>query len=108
MVFVIHIMRTATKANIVPVAVVMQDPVTDSAFTDFLGCCVKKGERNVLVFRKEDMERPFISYNENMWEFFEPELKKRLIALSRQPGAAASDQAHFQLPFSFGQVYRYF
>lgn len=89
MVFVIHIMRTATKANIVPVEVVMQDPVTDSAFTDFLGCCVKKGERNVLVFRKEDMERPFISYNENMWEFFEPELKKRLYEMEHDESFSA-------------------
>ncbi|MDO5133491.1 MAG: AraC family transcriptional regulator [Eubacteriales bacterium] len=89
MVFVIHIMRTATKANIVPIEVVMQDPVTDAAFTDFLGCNVKKGESNALVFHKEDMEKPFISYNENMWEFFEPELKKRLYEMERDESFSA-------------------
>jgi AraC-like DNA-binding protein len=89
MVFVVHIIRTATKDDIVPVEAFMQKPVTDKEFTEFLGCGVSHGESNTLVFRKEDLEKPFISYNENMWEFFEPELQKRLYEMERDDSFSA-------------------
>ena len=73
-VFVIHIIRTATKENITPLEIRMQEPVLDKVFSEFTGCAVRKGAENTILFSDEDMTRPFISYNENMWEFFEPEL----------------------------------
>ena len=89
MVFVIHILRAATKQNIVPIEVQMQEPVRDNAFSDFVGCDIRKGDENIIVFADEDMRRPFISYNENMWEFFEPELQKRLSEMDRDDSFAA-------------------
>ena len=89
MVFVIHIIRAATKQNITPVVIYMQEPVADSAFADFAGCEIKKGEDNVIVFDDADMHRPFISHNENMWEFFEPELQKRLSEMDTDDSFAA-------------------
>ena len=89
MVFVIHIIRTATKANIAPIEVRMRKPVTDDAFIGFLGCQVVQGDENVIVFRSDDMEKPFISHNENMWEFFEPELQKRLYEMERDGSFSA-------------------
>ena len=89
MVFVIHIIRTATKANITPVEVRMQTPVTDEGFKEFLGCEVQSGDVNALVFRSEDLEKPFVSHNDNMWEFFEPELQKRLYEMERDDSFAA-------------------
>ena len=56
----------------------MRDPVTDKEFSEYAGCSPVKNDTNYLVFRAEDMQEPFISYNEGMWEFFEPELQKRL------------------------------
>ena len=35
------------------------------------------------------MEKPFISYNEGMWEFFEPELQKRLYEMERDDSFSA-------------------
>ena len=89
MVFVIHILRTATKQKIVPLEIQMQEPVRDAAFSEFAGCEVEQGNGNHIVFADEDMNRTFISYNENMWEFFEPELQKRLSEMDRDDSFAA-------------------
>lgn len=88
-VFVIHIIRSATKQDIRPLRVIMQQPVMDEAFTGFTGCLTEKAEVNGIVFRAEDMEKPFISYNEGMWEFFEPELQKRLYEMERDASFSA-------------------
>ena len=89
MVFVIHILRTATKQRIIPLGIQMQEPVRDVAFSEFVGCEVEQGEENVIIFADADMEKPFVSYNENMWEFFEPELQKRLSEMDRDDSFAA-------------------
>ena len=89
MVFVIHILRTATKQNIIPIEIQMQEPVQDAAFSDFAGCSVEKDDENAIIFADDDMAKPFISYNENMWEFFEPELQKRLSEMDRDDSFAA-------------------
>lgn len=88
-VFITHIIRAATKKHIIPLEVYMQHPIKDKAFSDFLGCPVMQGRRNKIIFRAEDMDRPFISHNETMWEFFEPELKKRLYEMERDDSFAA-------------------
>lgn len=89
MVFVIHIIRAATKSNISPVRVQMQEPVIDTEFSNFTECKVTKGKENTLFFRSEDMEIPFISRNDNMWDFFEPELQKRLYEMERDDSFSA-------------------
>ena len=89
MVFVIHIIRAATKQDIRPVEIRMQQPVTNTVFSDFAGCAIGQGKENAVIFSDEDMEKPFISYNKNMWEFFEPELKKRLSEMERDDSFAA-------------------
>ena len=89
MVFVIHVIRTATKSDISPVEIRMQDPVTDDEFKAFTGCEVQKGSENTLIFTAEDMQRPFVSFNEGMWEFFEPELQKRLYEMEKDDSFAA-------------------
>ena len=83
MVFILHIIRRATKAEIKPVEVRMTNPPEADAFAKYAGCPVKKDATNALVFWAEDMEIPFISYNEAMWEFFEPELQKRLYEMEQ-------------------------
>ena len=89
MVFILHIMRTATKSNITPVEVQMQDPVEDDEFKAFAGCEVNRGNENALIFTAGDMERPFVSFNEGMWEFFEPELQKRLYEMEKDDSFSA-------------------
>lgn len=83
MIFIVHIIRCATKSGISPLKAVMSEPVTDREFSDFLGCSVEKGNCNSILFRTEDMHKPFISQNDGMWDFFEPELQKRLYEMER-------------------------
>ena len=89
MIFVINILRTATKQKINPVEIGMQDPVTDMEFREYAGSDITKAGCNYIVFRNEDMEKPFISYNEGMWEFFEPELQKRLYEMEKDDSFSA-------------------
>lgn len=79
--FLIGILRKATKEIIVPINVQMKKPVKTEAFENFLGISVEEGERNVITFSKKDLHIPFISYNDAMWDYFEPELSKRLAEL---------------------------
>lgn len=89
MVFLVHIIRVATKTDIAPLRVEMQEPADSLAFTGFMGCEAKKSESNYLIFRADDMEKPFVSYNESMWSFFEPELQKRLFEMDKDDSFSA-------------------
>jgi len=89
MVFIVHIIRTATKSSISPIRAMMQKPVHDKEFLEFLCCEVIESKENALIFKLSDMERPFISYNENMFEFFESELQKRLDEMDRDDSFSA-------------------
>jgi len=80
--FFVQLARLATRTHIDPVEVQAPDaPPTSAAFTAFLGAELEPGERVRLVFRAEDAARPFLTVNETMWEFFEPELRRRLSEL---------------------------
>ena len=89
MVFIIHIIRTATKEEIIPIEVRMTNPPKDKNFSEYAGCAVVKGKEDAIVFKAEDMEKPFISYNEAMWEFLEPELQKRLYEMEKDDSFSA-------------------
>lgn len=89
MVFVLHILRSATKDDIVPIEIRMTDPPAADNFSQYAKCPVVKTEENAIIFHAGDMEKPFISYNEAMWEFFEPELQKRLYEMERDDSFSA-------------------
>ena len=48
-----------------------------------------KGDKNILTLSKEDAQIPFISQNDDMWEYFEPELKRRLSELEVEDSCGA-------------------
>lgn len=79
--FLVGMIRHATQEEIRPVEVMMKEPPKEQAFADFAGITPKQGERNEVVFTCRDLEEPFISHNEAMWSYFEPELVKRLTEL---------------------------
>lgn len=89
MVFIINIIRKATKCDISPIEITMQSPVTSEDFAEFTKCPIKNGSENALVFEGSDMEKPFISFNEGMWDFFEPELKRRIYEMESDDTFAA-------------------
>ena len=89
MIFLINIIRTATKERICPIKIGMTDPVKAKEFSEYTGCKPHKSDSNYLLFKDEDMEKPFISYNESMWDFFEPELQKRLYEMEKDDSFAS-------------------
>ena len=88
-VFLVGLIRKATKENITPLSVTAEQPMKNPAYADFIGKPITVGDQNRLVFSKEDALVPFISRNESMWEFFEPELRRRLSMMETDDSYAA-------------------
>ncbi|MEQ8199768.1 MAG: AraC family transcriptional regulator [Clostridiaceae bacterium] len=81
MVFLVQLMRNATKNHIVPKEVMTKHKIDNDNYEKFFGVRPKIGLRNILTISREDALRPFISQNDAMWEYFEPELRRRLSEL---------------------------
>ena len=88
-VFLVGLIRKATKESITPLSVTAKQPMKNPAYAAFIGKPITTGDKNLLVFSKEDALVPFISRNESMWEFFEPELKRRLSMMETDDSYAA-------------------
>lgn len=87
--FLVNLIRTATREHVNAASVQMQEPPEGTSFSTFLGCEPERGPQNVLTFRSEDMGIPFISHNDAMWSYFEPELGRRLAELQTDESFAA-------------------
>ncbi|MDD7446963.1 MAG: AraC family transcriptional regulator ligand-binding domain-containing protein [Clostridiales bacterium] len=74
--FLVGLIRRATREQIMPLSVTAKRPMKNRAYAEFIGKPITVGDKNRLVFSKEDALAPFVSRNESMWEFFEPELKR--------------------------------
>lgn len=78
MVLLTNLIRKATKENVIPVKITVKNFFTNPEYEQFLGCEAEEGVTDSITFSSDDAEIPFITRNESMWSFFEPELKKRL------------------------------
>lgn len=81
MVFLIQLIRNATKVHIVPNEVMTNYKLDNYIYENFFGVTPKVGPRNIITISKEDALLPFISQNDAMWEYFKPELRRRLSEL---------------------------
>lgn len=73
----VDLIRTGTGEAIVPVHV--GTPYTyEEASASIFGCQVEVMEGNELVFKKADLEKPFLTANNVMLDYLEPQLKERL------------------------------
>lgn len=88
-VFITGLIRKATKVNISPVSASATHKMTNNAYADFIDTEITVSDKNKLVFTKSDAMIPFISHNESMWEFFEPELSRRLSVMETDDTYAA-------------------
>ena len=75
--------------SISPVKVITEYDYT-SEIDDYLGIPSALGDENVIVFKKSDLLRPFITENNNMWDYLEGELNKRLKELEIDKSFSAS------------------
>jgi AraC-like DNA-binding protein len=96
LVFFVEFARTATRSRIRPLAVRSPHLPQDApAFSDFLGTKVTKAPAASLLFSPGDATRPFLTTNEQMWQDFEPGLKRRLSELDHT--ATTSERVHSAL-----------
>jgi AraC-like DNA-binding protein len=92
----VALIRMATRTRIVPVEVTStQPPDAPDALADYLGIAVVLGYRNTITISDQDAARPFLTANEEMWDFFEPSLRQRLAEL--ETTASTSEQVRAAL-----------
>lgn len=78
MVIITNLIRKATKENIIPAKIRVKKAFTNPEYEKFLGRKVEIGSKDAITFSWVDAETPFITRNESMWNFFEPEFKKQI------------------------------
>ncbi|MDL2302725.1 helix-turn-helix transcriptional regulator [Lachnospiraceae bacterium OttesenSCG-928-D06] len=88
-IFLINIIRSATKEHIKPLNITRTNLKGENSFSAYMGIVSMQGERNTITFRDIDLLEPFISYNDAMWSYFEPELNKRLSELDVDDSTSA-------------------
>lgn len=92
LVFFVQLARLATRSPVRPLQVGWPSPVGPGleaealAYQSLFGVPVSNTALATLVFTKADAQRPFLTENHRMWEFFEPSLRQRLSDLDRTAG----------------------
>lgn len=81
--FLVGMMRKTTKEKIYPVQITMCIPDTNDQIQTFFNCPIVSGETNTITFSEQDLTLNFISHNQAIWEYFEPELTKRLSEIDK-------------------------
>ena len=82
MVFFTKLARLATRQNIVPAQIKLVTPPNNiPLYTEYLGVEIEPGDYNEITFTTQDAEKPFLTENTSMWEYFEPTLRKKLADL---------------------------
>lgn len=77
--FWVALARLGTRTRVVPQRVVVpQQSPNVAAVEDWLQARVERGDTTLVRFSRLDATRPFLTANAGMWDFFEPELRRRL------------------------------
>jgi AraC-like DNA-binding protein len=79
--FLIGMIRRATHEEIKPVRIQMAEQPRENAFSAFAGITPEQAGTDTITFTRKNLREPFISFNDAMWSYFEPELAKRLADL---------------------------
>ncbi len=80
--FFVQFVRMATREHIVPLEIASPANLQNHReYTEYFGVLPKKAKQICVVFSAQDASRPFVTENDQMWEFFEPGLNKRLSEL---------------------------
>ena len=78
-VYGVWLIRLATKINVQPARVVSPDlPEDMDAYAEFFGVPITLGPTHRMEFSSIDIHRPLLTANDDMWQVFEPALRKRL------------------------------
>ncbi|WP_240137827.1 AraC family transcriptional regulator [Streptomyces sp. MUM 178J] len=96
LVFWVVLARVATRAQVSPLQITTPEPPPDARpYLDFLGAAVERGPQQSITFSSYDADRPFLTADPRMWDFFEPELRRRMSEL--ESGATATERVRAAL-----------
>jgi AraC-like DNA-binding protein len=94
LIFWVALARIATRTEVRPVAVTAPQPPADGrAYEEYLGVRVTEGDRPSVSFSSLDARRPFLTADQATWDFFEPELRRRLSELDSSAPAEERTRA---------------
>lgn len=82
-VFWTELIRQATGHYVVPREIMSREPSSDAAYEEYFGITQRQGNRDAITFSLRDAQLPFVTENESLWDFFEPQLQKRLDELEQ-------------------------
>lgn len=79
LVFLVQLVRMATRERVTPLVVQSTSSrILHNKYVEFFGISTTHSEKNSLVFSAADAERQFLTENDFVWKSFEPELQNRL------------------------------
>jgi AraC-like DNA-binding protein len=82
--FWVALARIGTREQVRPLRASSPHPPPDSARArEYFGCEIDSSGTQTIVFTTDDALRPFLTANERLWKFFEPELRRRLDQVDR-------------------------
>lgn len=89
LIFFVELARLATRVTVCPLKVAAPEPPKSMPeYTRYFGRPIQRADMLTVVFSAEDAVRPFLTANEKMWQFFEPQLRHTLNALSAEESTA--------------------
>ncbi|MFR9778979.1 AraC family transcriptional regulator ligand-binding domain-containing protein [Micromonospora sp. MS34] len=89
--FWVALARLGTRTHVRPLRLSTPQPPEGAAATryrEYLGVPVRRGAAATVTFSGLDARRPFLTANAEMWQVFEPELRRRLADLDRVESTA--------------------
>lgn len=86
--FTVGMLRKSTGVAISPLEVETEHLPTNTALTEWVGAKWKQGKQNRMLLLKSDLQLPFTSRNDAMWDYFEPELRRRLSEMEAEDNMA--------------------
>lgn len=89
LIYLVTILRNLTGEHVVPKRVDLPSyPGNRKRLEHYLGCPLQLGAGNGLHLASEDVARPLISHDDDLWQVFEPRLRRDLDALGRRQACA--------------------
>ncbi|MEO1307690.1 MAG: AraC family transcriptional regulator ligand-binding domain-containing protein [Pseudomonadota bacterium] len=89
-VFLVNLLRRATRKRVVPKAVCLPTALKETAaFEDWFGCEISGGQAASFSLDAIDAMRPFLTHDNQMWQSFEPDLRRRMDAARENLGMRA-------------------
>lgn len=99
---VLNMIRTGTGERIIPLVVETPFDYDEETVSEF-NVPIQKADGNRLIFDKADLQKPFLTQNNIMWQYLEPELNQHLAQQGDKESFASYVQQEFYSAIPSGQ-----